>query len=67
MRMGEGGAASARVQPTAPLRRVLVAPREVRAMRRFYSVAYPGTTPPPDYVPVYRNASWRVLAAPECR
>jgi hypothetical protein len=51
----------------SPLRRVLVAPRDVRAMRRFYSVTYPATTPPPDYRPVYRNASWRVFAAPECR
>jgi hypothetical protein len=50
----------------SPLRRVLLAPRDVRSMRRFYDEQYPRITPPADYRPVYRNESWRVLAAPEC-
>jgi hypothetical protein len=54
----EGGA--------SPLQRVLLAPRDVRAMRRFYDENYPRLQPPPGWQPVYRNGSWRVLAAPEC-
>ncbi len=50
----------------SPLRRVLVAPRDVRAMRRFYAKAYPRVTPPAGYRQVHRNGSWRVFAAPEC-
>jgi hypothetical protein len=50
----------------SPLQRVLLAPRDVRALRRFYGGRFPRVTPPPDYRPVYRNSSWRVLAAPEC-
>lgn len=50
----------------SPLRRVLLAPRNVRSMRRFYDEEYPEITPPGSYRPVYRNDSWRVLAAPEC-
>jgi len=50
----------------SPLRKVLVAPRDVRAMRRFYDKAYPSVTPPDGYRPVYRNRSWRVLVAQGC-
>jgi hypothetical protein len=50
----------------SPLQRVVLAPRDVRAMRRFYDENYPKAEPPASYRPVYRNASWRVLAAPEC-
>jgi hypothetical protein len=51
---------------TSPLQPLLFAPRDVPAMRRFYSGAYERMTPPPGYRTVYRNASWRVLAAPRC-
>jgi hypothetical protein len=50
----------------SPLQRVLLAPRDVRSARHFYADAYPRLEPPPDYRPVYRNRSWRVLAAPQC-
>jgi hypothetical protein len=50
----------------SPLQRVLLAPRDVRTMRRFYDEDYPRIQPPAGYRPVYRNASWRVFAAPEC-
>jgi hypothetical protein len=50
----------------SPLQRVLLAPRDARSTRRFYDEQYPRVTPPPDYRPVYRNRSWRVLAAPGC-
>jgi hypothetical protein len=48
------------------LRRVLLLPRRNALMRRFYRQNYPRVAPPPGYRPVYRNAAWRVLAAPEC-
>ena len=50
----------------SPLRRVLLLPRDRRSLRRFYDELYPDIEPPPSYRPVYRNRSWRVLAAPEC-
>jgi len=50
----------------SPLQPVLVAPRDVRSARRFYDEEFPRVQPPADYRPVYRNATWRVLAAPEC-
>jgi len=50
----------------SPLQRVLLAPRDVRSMHRFYGEAYPRIEPPAGYRPVYRNRSWRVLAAPDC-
>ena len=50
----------------SPLQRVLLAPRDVRAMRRFYDEEYPRIEPPADYRVIYRNDSWRVFAAPDC-
>jgi hypothetical protein len=50
----------------SPLRRVLLLPRRNALMRRFYRQNYPRVARPPGYRPVYRNAAWRVLAAPEC-
>jgi hypothetical protein len=50
----------------SPLQRVLLAPRDVRPLRRFYDEEYPRIQPPADFRPVYRNRSWRVFAAPEC-
>jgi hypothetical protein len=50
----------------SPLQRVMLVPRDTRSMHRFYREAYPRIEPPADYRRVYRNRSWRVLAAPEC-
>jgi hypothetical protein len=50
----------------SPLSRVLVAPRDVSAMRRFYAAAFPRFEPPADYRPAFRNRSWRVFAAADC-
>ena len=50
----------------SPLRRVLFTPRDTRAMRRFYREAFPRFRPPPGYRAIYRNRSWRALAAPGC-
>jgi hypothetical protein len=46
--------------------RVLLLPRRTRAMKRFYSTNFPRATAPAGYGRVYRNGSWRVLAAPGC-
>jgi hypothetical protein len=35
-------------------------------MRRFYQENFPRYQPPPGYEEIYRNAAWRVLAAPDC-
>src|SRR5215216_345545 len=50
----------------SPLRRVVFTPRDTRAMRRFYREAFPRFRPPPGYRAIYRNRSWRALAAPGC-
>jgi hypothetical protein len=50
----------------SPLRGVLLLPRRVALMRRFYQENYPQLAPPPGYRQIYRNAAWRVLAAPRC-
>jgi hypothetical protein len=51
----------------SPLQRVIVSPRDTRAMRRFYRTEFPVVEPPPRYAPVARNAAWRALAEPSCR
>jgi len=50
----------------SPLRDVLLLPRRVPLMRRFYQENFPRLEPPPGYEEIYRNAAWRVLAAPDC-
>jgi hypothetical protein len=52
----------------SPRRRVVLVPRDVGAMRRFYNKAYrrSWTRPPAGYDRIYRNRSWRVFAAPGC-
>ena len=50
----------------SPLGRVLVLPRAVPHVKRFYGPNFPHVKPPPTYRPVYANGSWRVLAAPGC-
>jgi hypothetical protein len=50
----------------SPLRDVLLLPRRVPLMRRFYQENFPRYQPPPGYEEIYRNDAWRVLAAPDC-
>jgi hypothetical protein len=50
----------------SPLRDVLLLPRRVPLMRRFYQENFPRYEPPAGYEEIYRNAAWRVLAAPDC-
>jgi hypothetical protein len=50
-----------------PLGRILVIPRRSKVTKRFYRDAFPkGVHPPANYVRIYANRSWRVLAAPGC-
>ena len=50
----------------SPLADVLLLPRNVPLMRRFYQENFPRLKPPPGYREIYRNDAWRVLAAPDC-
>jgi len=45
---------------------LLLLPRRTRQMRRFYRENFPTTTRPAGSRLLYRNASWRVFAAPGC-
>ena len=50
----------------SPLRDVLLLPRRVRLMRRFYQENFPRLAVPAGYREVYRNDAWRVVARPRC-
>jgi hypothetical protein len=63
---GDPGSVAPVGAPGARGARVLLLPRRTRAMKRFYTSQFPRVTAPAGYRPVYRNASWRVLAAPGC-
>jgi 4-amino-4-deoxy-L-arabinose transferase-like glycosyltransferase len=59
VRTVEGGASS--------IGRMLLLPRRNRATHRVYSLkTFPIVKPPDGYTQIYRNASWRVFAAPGC-
>ena len=45
---------------------LLLLPRRTRQMRRFYRENFPTTKRPAGSRLLYRNASWRVFAAPGC-
>jgi hypothetical protein len=64
---GDPGSVAPVGTPEARGARVLLLPRRTRAMKRFYTTKFPRVTAPAGYQGVYRNASWRVLAAPACR
>ena len=52
----------------SPLSELLLVPRDVRSVRRFYGENFPRRTaqPPPGWRTIYRNGSWKVYAAPSC-
>ncbi len=50
----------------SPLGELLLVPRRNGLTRRVYRQNFPAVAPPPDYRPLYENASWRVWAAPGC-
>ncbi len=63
---GDPGSVAPVGTPEARGARVLLLPRRTRAMKRFYTTKFPNVTAPAGFKRVYRNASWRVLAAPGC-
>jgi hypothetical protein len=47
--------------------RMLLLPRRNSATQRVYSLkTFPVIKPPARFTQIYRNASWRVYAAPAC-
>jgi len=59
VRTVEGGASK--------MGQMLLLPRRNRATHRVYSLkTFPIVKPPAGYTQIYRNASWRVFAAPGC-
>jgi hypothetical protein len=63
---GDPGSVAPVGSPEARGARVILLPRRTRRMRRFYRDQFPRVAAPAGFEPVYRNASWRVLAAREC-
>ena len=64
---GAPGSVNTIEDQAAPLGRILVVPRRSKVTNRFYRDAFPkGVHPPANYVRIYSNRSWRVLAAPGC-
>jgi hypothetical protein len=49
-----------------PRSKILLFPRRVRVTRGFYKQNFPKAKPPPAFTRIYRNATWRVYAAPGC-
>jgi hypothetical protein len=50
----------------SPLRDVLLLPRRVPLMRRFYQENFPRLQAPAGWREIHRNEAWRVVAAPDC-
>jgi hypothetical protein len=50
----------------SPLRDVLLLPRRVPLMRRFYQENFPRLRAPAGWREIHRNEAWRVVAAPDC-
>ena len=51
----------------SPMSKLLLLPRRNKATHRVYSLkTFPIVRAPDGYTQIYRNASWRVYAAPGC-
>ena len=50
----------------SPRADVMLLPRRVPLMRRFYQENFPRQAAPPGWQEIYRNGLWRVVAAPDC-
>ncbi|HEX8083218.1 MAG TPA: hypothetical protein VF529_02945 [Solirubrobacteraceae bacterium] len=63
---GDPGSVGTIRKRTSPLSRLLLIPRDVRNVRRFYRANYPRRTArrPPGWTTLYKNRSWKVYAAP---
>jgi hypothetical protein len=63
---GEPGSVQTIEFGAAPIGRILVVPRNVPHVKRFYKENFPRVTPPAGYRAIYANDSWKVFAAPGC-
>jgi hypothetical protein len=63
---GDPGTVAPIADPAARDAGLLLLPRRTRQMRRFYRANFPTATRPAGARPLYRNASWRVLALRGC-
>jgi hypothetical protein len=63
---GDPGSVAPVGSPGARGARIILLPRRTPAMKRFYTTQFPRVRAPAGFRLIYRNASWRVLAAPEC-
>ena len=50
----------------SPRAEVVLLPRRVPLMRRFYQENFPRQAAPPGWREIHRNGLWRVVAAPDC-
>ncbi len=66
---GDPGSVGTIRKRTSPLSELLLAPRDVANVRRFYRANFPRRTGrrPAGWRVLYRNRSWKVFAAPSCR
>ena len=66
---GDPGTVGTIAKGASPLGRLLLVPRDVRNVRRFYRENFPRRTGrrPPGWRTLYANRSWKVFAAPDCR
>jgi hypothetical protein len=63
---GDPGSVGTVEKGADPLGRLLVVPRRVPHVKRFYRENFPNVTPPASYRAIYSNDSWKVFAAPGC-
>ena len=65
---GDPGSVGTIRKRTSPLSELLLIPRDVRHVRRFYRSNYPRRTArrPPGWKTIYSNRTWKVYAAPSC-
>lgn len=66
---GDPGSVGTIRNRASPLSQLLLIPRDVPNVRRFYRENYPRRTArrPPGWRTLYANRSWKVYAAPSCR
>jgi hypothetical protein len=63
---GDPGSVTTPYRGSAPLGKLLLAPRRTQVPSRFYSGRFPSLVAPAGWRTVFQNRSWRVSAAPSC-
>jgi hypothetical protein len=63
---GRPGSVSTVEQGASSIGPILVLPRKVPWVRRFYKKNFPHVAPPSGYRRIYANGSWNVYAEPRC-